>query len=60
MKRAKSHQAKSHQGPGHPPLPGKVRRMVILTEALDAKARRMGKGKLSPGVRECIERAKEG
>lgn len=44
---------------GRPSLIGKVRRMVILTESLEAKARRLGKGKLSPGVRDCIERAKE-
>ena len=44
---------------GRPSLIGKVRRIVILTESLDAKARRVGHGKLSPGVRDCIERAKE-
>ena len=42
---------------GRPPLAGKILRTVILTHDLDAKARRIGGGKLSPGVRECIERA---
>lgn len=45
---------------GRPPLPGKCLRMVILTDDLVAKAKRIGGGKnLSLGARRAIEQAKE-